>query len=175
MPEKYIDPHTGERIVPGKPEACAGNVERGGHSCDECDYFLFCFPDCDPDFRDDRHEAFRHALFETYPNTLNPEAEQVFLSAFQGYFGTENTEDLEWAKRKLHHLRENGFTNEEIDRIADLATAECEEEDEEIHGPFDTVAELMEALNSDDDDEKIDRVADEILHKYRRAFEELAK
>ena len=41
-------------------------------------------------------------------------------------------------------------------------------------GPFETVDELMEALNSDDD-EKIDRAADEILQKYRRAFEELAK
>lgn len=95
MPDRYTDPHTGELIVPGKPEECAGNVERGGHSCDECDHFLHCFPECDPD--------------------------------------------------------------------------------NDIHGPFDTVAELMEALNSDDDDEKIDRVADEILHKYRRAFEELAK
>ena len=49
MPDRYTDPHTGELIVPGKPEECAGNVERGGFSCDECDYFLKCFPECDPD------------------------------------------------------------------------------------------------------------------------------
>lgn len=58
-------------LSPGKPEECQGNVERGGHSCDECDHFLKCFPECDPD--------------------------------------------------------------------------------NEIHGPFDTVAELMAALNSDDE------------------------
>lgn len=46
MNEKVIiDRWTGEKLAPGNPEACAGNVERGGHCCDECDYFLKCFPE----------------------------------------------------------------------------------------------------------------------------------
>lgn len=30
-------------------EKCPGNVKRGGTCCDECDHFLKCFPECDPD------------------------------------------------------------------------------------------------------------------------------
>lgn len=41
-----IDRWTGEQLHPGEPELCQGNVERGGHCCDECDYFLQCFPEC---------------------------------------------------------------------------------------------------------------------------------
>ena len=35
-------------LTPGNPSACLGN---GKHEfeclCDECDYYLFCFPDTD--------------------------------------------------------------------------------------------------------------------------------
>lgn len=41
-----IDQWTGEKLCPGEPELCQGNVERGGHCCDECNYFLACFPEC---------------------------------------------------------------------------------------------------------------------------------
>ena len=114
------------KIHPDNPDRCLYSGKHRDYECqcDECDHFLHCFPECDPDFRDDRYEAFRHALFETYPDTLHPEAEQAFLDAFQGYFGTENTEDLEWAKKQLRFLRENGLNNEELDRIAELAAAE---------------------------------------------------
>ena len=42
--EKIID-IIGVELSPGKPAACLGNGERGFECCcDECDYFLLCFP-----------------------------------------------------------------------------------------------------------------------------------
>ena len=48
IPKKAID-ITGVELTPGKPAVCLGN---GGQEfeccCDECDYFLLCFPEFDP-------------------------------------------------------------------------------------------------------------------------------
>lgn len=142
------------------------------------------FEDLEPVTREDaRQMALASAIIRTYPDTKNEDTEDLFLRIFWMRICAEypeaNEEDLNWARERLRCLRERGFSDETLDGIAELTMVELlaldVDEDEEIHGPFDTVAELMEALNSDDDDEKIDRVADEILHKYRRAFEELAK
>lgn len=121
-----VDRWTGETLVPGKPELCAGNVERGGYCCDECDHFLKCFPECDPDFRADRHEAFFHAMMETYPGTLLSETEQAFLDAFQRYYDA-SPEDVEWARKQLRRKREHHLSDEVLDEIADLATLASEE------------------------------------------------
>ena len=48
MEKKIID-ETGAELKPGKPDECEGN---GKHPlfelcCDECDYFLKCFPEWD--------------------------------------------------------------------------------------------------------------------------------
>lgn len=140
--------------------------------------------DLEPVTREDaRHMALASAIIQTYPDTKEKNTEDLFLRIFWTRICAEypesNEEDLNWARERLRYLRERGISDETLDGIAELTMAELlaldVDEDEEIHGPFDTVAELMEALNSDDDDEKIDRVADEILNKYRRAFEELAK
>ena len=44
IPKKVID-ITGIELTPGKPDVCLGN---GNHNyeccCDECDYYLLCFP-----------------------------------------------------------------------------------------------------------------------------------
>lgn len=49
-PEKVIDV-TGVALTPGKPDVCLGNGEQGGECCcDECGYFLLCFPESDPFF-----------------------------------------------------------------------------------------------------------------------------
>ena len=46
--EKIID-ITGIKLTPGKPAVCLGNGERGFECCcDECDYYLFCFPEFYP-------------------------------------------------------------------------------------------------------------------------------
>lgn len=119
--EGCVDRWTGERIVPGNPEACAGNVEHGGHSCDECDHFLHCFPECDPDFCSDRQDAFLHAMMETYPGTLLSETEQAFLDAFQRYYDA-SPEDVEWARKQLRRKREHNLSDEALDEIAYLAT-----------------------------------------------------
>ena len=45
--EKIID-ITGVELTPGKPTVCLGNGEQGFECCcDECDYFLLCFPEFD--------------------------------------------------------------------------------------------------------------------------------
>lgn len=56
---------TGTILTPGKPEQCAGNGNEDPLTCccDECDYFLKCFPEwektlerrTDMRFRDDEH------------------------------------------------------------------------------------------------------------------------
>ena len=46
--QKKIIDITGIELMPGKPAVCLGN---GDHSfeccCDECDYYLLCFPEFD--------------------------------------------------------------------------------------------------------------------------------
>ena len=45
--EKIIDV-TGVELTPGKPAVCLGNGKQGFECCcDECDYFLLCFPEFD--------------------------------------------------------------------------------------------------------------------------------
>ena len=45
--EKIID-ITGIELTPGKPAVCFGNGERGFECCcDQCDYYLLCFPEFD--------------------------------------------------------------------------------------------------------------------------------
>ncbi len=39
---------TGVELMPGEPTVCLGNGERGFECCcDECDYYLLCFPEFD--------------------------------------------------------------------------------------------------------------------------------
>ena len=45
--KKVID-ITGIELMPRKPTSCLGNGEQGFECCcDECDYFLLCFPEFD--------------------------------------------------------------------------------------------------------------------------------
>ena len=47
IPRKIID-ITGLELTPGEPVVCLGNGEQGFECCcDECDYFLLCFPGFD--------------------------------------------------------------------------------------------------------------------------------
>ena len=47
IPRKIID-ITGVELTPGEPADCLGNGEQDIECCcDECDYFLLCFPECD--------------------------------------------------------------------------------------------------------------------------------
>ena len=46
--EKIMD-ITGIELTPGNPTVCLGNGEQGFECCcDECDNYLFCFPEFDP-------------------------------------------------------------------------------------------------------------------------------
>lgn len=47
--KKIIDP-TGAALKPGDPEHCQGNGEHPDFECccDECDYYLACFPEAMP-------------------------------------------------------------------------------------------------------------------------------
>jgi len=45
---KKITDITDIELMPGEPKACLGNGEQGFECyCDECDYFLLCFPEFD--------------------------------------------------------------------------------------------------------------------------------
>ena len=45
--KKVID-ITGTELTPGDPTACLGNGEQDFECCcDECDYYLLCFPEFD--------------------------------------------------------------------------------------------------------------------------------
>ena len=51
--EKIID-ITGVELTPGKPIVCLGNGEQGFECCcDECDYFLLCFPEFDDQIKEE--------------------------------------------------------------------------------------------------------------------------
>ena len=46
--KKTIDV-TGVELTPGEPNVCLGNGNQGFECCcDECDYYLLCFPEFDP-------------------------------------------------------------------------------------------------------------------------------
>jgi hypothetical protein len=45
--KKIVD-ITGIELTPGKPVVCLGNGKQGFECCcDECDYYLLCFPEVD--------------------------------------------------------------------------------------------------------------------------------
>ena len=55
IPKKIID-ITGVELTPGKPAVCLGNGEQGFECCcDECDYFLLCFPEFDPNNEEEKY------------------------------------------------------------------------------------------------------------------------
>lgn len=44
--EKKVIDVTGVELTPGEPAVCLGNGEQGFECCcDECDYYLLCFPE----------------------------------------------------------------------------------------------------------------------------------
>ena len=48
IPKRVIDV-TGVELTPRGPNVCLGNGEQGFQCCcDECDYFLLCYPQFDP-------------------------------------------------------------------------------------------------------------------------------
>ncbi len=55
--EKIID-ITGVELTPGEPKICLGNGERGFECCcDECDCYLFCFPESDVQIAENKYNA----------------------------------------------------------------------------------------------------------------------
>ena len=47
--QKRIIDITGVELMPGEPDVCLGNGEQGYECCcDECDYYLFSFPEFRP-------------------------------------------------------------------------------------------------------------------------------
>ena len=47
--EKKVTDITGIELTPGEPTVCLGNGKQGFEChCDECDFFLLCYPKFDP-------------------------------------------------------------------------------------------------------------------------------
>ena len=60
--KKVID-ITGIELTPGEPAVCLGNGEQGFECCcDECDYFLLCFPEFDSKSKDDSLTVLSHYM-----------------------------------------------------------------------------------------------------------------
>ncbi len=52
--QKRVIDITGVELMPGELTACLGNGEQGfACCCDECDYYLFDFPEFDPKSKKD--------------------------------------------------------------------------------------------------------------------------
>ena len=52
--QKRVIDITGVELVPREPTVCLGNGEQGFECCcDECDYYLLCFPEFDLKSKDD--------------------------------------------------------------------------------------------------------------------------
>jgi len=52
--QKKVTDITGIELTPGKPAVCLGNGEQGFESCcDECDYYILCFPKFDINSKQD--------------------------------------------------------------------------------------------------------------------------
>ena len=61
IPKKVMDV-SGVELTPGKPTVCLGNGEQGFEGCcDECDYYLICFPELDPDEKKKKECFFKRA------------------------------------------------------------------------------------------------------------------
>ena len=59
---KVIDV-TGTELTPGEPTVCLGNGEQGFECCcDECDYYLLCFPEFDPKSKRNNKTKIPHTL-----------------------------------------------------------------------------------------------------------------
>ena len=60
--KKIID-ITGVELMPGEPADCLGNGEQGFECCcDECDYYLLCFPEFDLKNEDKLNKKIREAM-----------------------------------------------------------------------------------------------------------------
>ena len=52
--QKMVIDITGVELMPGEPTVCLGNGEQGFECCcDECDYYLLCFPEFDLKSKED--------------------------------------------------------------------------------------------------------------------------
>ena len=54
IPKKVMD-ITGVELMPGEPDVCLGNGYQGYECCcDECDFYLLCFPEFDPQSEEEK-------------------------------------------------------------------------------------------------------------------------
>ena len=66
--EKVID-ITGVELTPGEPDVCLGSGEQGFACwCDECNYYLICFPEFD--VKDEEIEEELKFISLTYLNSF---------------------------------------------------------------------------------------------------------
>lgn len=75
---------TGAELVPGEPERCQGNGEHSVFECccDECDYYLACFPEYQKDVDEALEElrdlkAAKRAMEEHRKNPVTYSHEEV--------------------------------------------------------------------------------------------------
>ncbi len=56
--QKRVTDITNVELMPGEPAVCLGNGEEGVECCcDECEYYLLCFPEFDPQKEENTSES----------------------------------------------------------------------------------------------------------------------
>lgn len=73
--DDLIDPYTGVLLWPGQPDRCPGNGKNPDIECccDECDYYLECYPEAEEDL----FAALMDKVAEARGEQLQAEAERL--------------------------------------------------------------------------------------------------
>ena len=111
IPKKVIDV-TGVELTPGEPDVCLGNGEQGFECCcDECDYYLLCFPEYDvkteaenkdgePDALDRLlAEAFKRYAFEKNPHDAPSRRQKDSCRSHLNIRADRATNDKAWYRK----------------------------------------------------------------------------
>ena len=89
--EKIID-ITGIVLTPRDPTVCLGNGEQGFECCcDECDYFLLCFPEFDVQIKEENIAESKDNTTKQQKMTENVKCSLSFLSVNKIFFLSSKT------------------------------------------------------------------------------------
>jgi hypothetical protein len=108
VPKKVID-ITGVELTPGEPDVCLGNGEQGYECCcDECDYYLLCFPEYDVKIGAENKDESPDALDRLISEAFKRYAFEKELEEFDAL----PDEEVKFSRR--HKIRMNRIFRERV-------------------------------------------------------------
>lgn len=97
--KKVID-ITGTELMPGEPAVCLGNGEQGFECCcDECDYYLICFPEFDL-----KNEEIKDIELPPYSKRHKIRMNRLFHERVGGSFLPFPEEDTLYERVRSHFI-----------------------------------------------------------------------